>query len=149
MKNMSSEKRWSRVTESKRKDRRQREFVDQLRDASWTKRVMQDDIIEVCRAYTDSEWSETHRVYMHYSDNFNWWGIAIEKRRRLNAQNSQLMHAFLGRQGEEWYLFPDNKIEKLELGIQSRETDHYKVQIDHGEPPNEKILEQYSVYKGT
>ena len=81
----------------------------------------------MCRAYTDSKQSETYLIWMHYSGDFNWWGIAEEKRRRLNAHKVQLMHAFLGRHRDEWYLIPDEKVDNLNLGKQSRGTDHYKV----------------------
>lgn len=133
----------SRMTETKRR----REFEDQLRDADWTKRVSQGTTEGVCRAYTDSEHSETYLVWMHYSDEFNWWGIAEQKRKQLNAKG-RLMHAFLGRQRTEWYLIPDKKIDELNLGKQSRHTDHYKIQIDHGDPPNREMLDLYAVYKG-
>lgn len=129
--------------------RRRREFEDQLRDADWIKQVSQWDRNGVCLAFTDSDWSETYIIWMHYSADFNWWGIAQEKRRRLRAHNGELMHAFLGRQKDEWYLVPDDKVDNLNLGKQSRRTDHYKVQTEHGRPSNREMLEHYALYKGT
>lgn len=144
----SSDKRWSRVSSNERKRRRRREFRDQLREASWTKQVLQDNREGVCRAYTDSEESETYTIYMHYSDNFDWWGIAEQKQRELSARSAQLMHAFLGRQRDEWYIVPDKDVNNLNLGKQIRKTDHYKVEINHGNPSNQTLLKHYSIYEG-
>jgi len=99
-------------------------------------------------AYTDSEESETYTIYMHYSDNFDWWGIAEQKQRELSARSAQLMHAFLGRQRDEWYIVPDKDVNNLNLGKQIRKTDHYKVEINHGNPSNQTLLKHYSIYEG-
>jgi hypothetical protein len=85
---------------------------------------------------------------MHYSDNFDWWGIAEEKQGELKARNTKLMHAFLGRKRNEWYILPDNDVNNLNLGKQMRKTDHYKVEKNHGDPSNQRLLQQYSIYKG-
>lgn len=129
--------------------RRRREFDGQLREAEWTKQVLQDTREGVCRAYTNSERSKTYLIWMHYSADFNWWGVAAKKRRQLGAYGAELFHAFLGREREQWYLFPDSKFESLNRGSQYKDgSKHWKVQTGHGRPSNRELLERDSLYKG-
>lgn len=127
------------------KQGRQREFEDQLKECDSVNQVVKDsNEPDVLRVYCDSS---TKLVWTYYSEDFNWWGGSESKRERLQSYSVPLLHAFLGRNSDEYYLVPDDELTetRFNFGYQDKDgSTHRKIRSNHGTPPNSEILEGYT-----
>lgn len=99
---------------------------------------------DVLRVYGEST---PFLVWANYSEQFNWWGEAESKHRRLQSSGVPLIHAYLGPESHQHYLVPDCELTErtFHFGIQHKDgSRHRKIQADHGTPPNRSSLEQYT-----
>lgn len=86
-------------------------------------------------------------VYMHYSHNFEFWGVAQKKTKNLATDTPQLFHAFLGSRHSDFHLVPDSdfRSEKFTLPVQDKNgSRHWRLKKQYGEPPNGEQLSEYT-----
>lgn len=129
--------------------RRRRKFKRQIREMQWVDDVRAIENEEaVVKTQLESKDTANCLIWMHYSGNFDFWGISQNKRRRLHGYDTPIIHAFLGPDKNQFYLYKDSEIftRNLISGVQNDESgDHWKIEKTSDV---QQTLEEHSLVVG-